>query len=412
MKVNLKKSVLVPTQDIHHLGFQVDFKKARLNVPVQKIKNIRKELGKILTNSEMSCRKMAAILGQVRSFLMAMPFLRAFTDAMVHFVSSSRWRGWDQKQEVPEFLRQQVRDVNVLTKNWVGRPFLNNNKRRELHSDSSTLAWGGLDIGTGQFVQEFWREKSALHINVKELEAAIATVKSLAKKGETVVLSVDNSVAFSYLRKSGGRLQSFNAMMRPFLAWCLHREVILKVEWVPSEAMQADKLSRWTMDEGDYSLDPPLFRSILSSFREWASPEVEIFASPGNCKLKNFVSRWPHFQAVAVDALVCPLKNFQVVYANPPWQVILPWLQRLRQNPHLVCLMVVPLWVSAIWWPLLVKLHVSKTPCWVVEPFQGMFTDCQGTCMPPPRWPLLCLLLSGKSWRSNKSHLKLWRTTF
>ena len=69
--------------------------------------------------------------------------------------------------------------------------------QRELHSDSSTLAWAGLDLKTGKFVQEFWREKASLHINVKELEAAIATVKSLAKPRERVLLSVDKSVTFS-----------------------------------------------------------------------------------------------------------------------------------------------------------------------------------------------------------------------
>ena len=46
-------------------------------------------------------------------------------------------------------------------------------------------------------------------------------------------------------------------------------------------------------------------------------------------------------------------------------------------------------------------------------PFHGMFSDCLGTCMPPPRWPLLCVLLSGACWRQNKSRLKVstifWR---
>jgi hypothetical protein len=87
MVVNQKKSQLVPTQQVEHLGFLVDLKKGLLQVPQEKMKNIRKELGKLLTHSEMSCRKMAAILGATRSFLMAMPFLRAFTDQLVQFVN-------------------------------------------------------------------------------------------------------------------------------------------------------------------------------------------------------------------------------------------------------------------------------------------------------------------------------------
>lgn len=56
---------------------------------------------------------------------------------------------------------------------------------------------------TGQFVQEVWREKALLHINVKELEAAIHTVKSLYKPVERVLSSVDNQVSYYYLIGGG-----------------------------------------------------------------------------------------------------------------------------------------------------------------------------------------------------------------
>ena len=62
MVVNHKKSHLTPTQIIDHLGFTVDLKQGVLQVPQEKMKTVRKELGKILTHAEMSCRKMAAIL--------------------------------------------------------------------------------------------------------------------------------------------------------------------------------------------------------------------------------------------------------------------------------------------------------------------------------------------------------------
>ena len=82
------------------MGFMVNLKKGLLQVPQEKMKNIRKELGKILTHPEMSCRKMAAILGATRSFLMAMPFLRAFTDQLVQFVNQQEYIGWDKKVQI------------------------------------------------------------------------------------------------------------------------------------------------------------------------------------------------------------------------------------------------------------------------------------------------------------------------
>ena len=103
MVINEKKSQLTPTQEVNHLGFTVDFKQGSLQVPQEKLKAVRKELGKLLTHSEMSCRKMSAILGATRSFLMAMPFLRAFTDQLVQFVKQQEILGWDHKVSIPPF---------------------------------------------------------------------------------------------------------------------------------------------------------------------------------------------------------------------------------------------------------------------------------------------------------------------
>ena len=51
MQVNQGKSLLQPTQLIPHLGFMLDLKKGSLIVPPQKLKSVRKELGKFLTKT-------------------------------------------------------------------------------------------------------------------------------------------------------------------------------------------------------------------------------------------------------------------------------------------------------------------------------------------------------------------------
>lgn len=201
--INLKKSFLEPSQNVPHLGFQIDLKEGRLKICPQKLKNVRKELGKLVTKTTMSCRKMAAILGKVRSFLVALPFLRAFTDTMCKFVDQAQTQGWDHTLQVPPSLKEQLVDVDSLLKTWTGRPF-QEKPQKILYSDSSDLGWGGLNPKTGEFVQEFWRDRCDLHINVKELEAALHTVRSLAQPGENVELTVDNQVTFYYLLKGGG----------------------------------------------------------------------------------------------------------------------------------------------------------------------------------------------------------------
>ena len=109
---------------------------------------------------------------------------------------------------IPQELQNQVMEMKEIMEKWKGRKFEGKIPVRELHSDSSQNAWAGVDVTSGKMVQDFWRDKSGLHINVKELEAAIITVKSLSHKGEHVSLKVDNSVIFAYLSIGGGRIPS------------------------------------------------------------------------------------------------------------------------------------------------------------------------------------------------------------
>jgi hypothetical protein len=404
--INHEKSQLQPSQEITHLGFVIDFHNGVLQVPPQKLKQVRKELGKLVTASALSCRKMAAILGTVRSFLAALPILRAFTDTLATFVAQSARRGWDKKLPIPESLKSQLLAVRDLLVSWKGREFQKRCRVRTLHSDSSTMGWGGVDLQSGRQVQEFWRSETGLHINIKELRAAMETVKSLAKAKDTVHLSVDNVVAYSYLRKGGGRLPHLNALCRPFLLWCMENSVKLILNLVKSEDMLADSLSRMLPDKGDYTLLRAKFLQLLAIFRPFIQPTVDMFASPGNSQLQKFVCRWPHHQAMGCNALEMDLCGITSCYSNPPWTLILPWLERLRREPHIQCLMVVPYWVGSVWWPLLVKLHKRQTPVVLVQPQWGLFTSCLGELMPPTKWPLLCLILSGSCWRENRFQLK------
>ena len=186
----------------------------------------------------------------------------------------------------------------------------------------------------------------------------------------------------------------------------MEKNINLQIKWVPSKECLADPISRWEQDHGDNSLDHNLFNWLKKFFAKHINLETDLFASPGNKKLDQFVSRWPHWQARAVDALQCPLENMGGLYANPPWSVIQKFLGRLREYPQVPVLMVVPFWVSAIWWPQLIKMKAPGVPCLKINPYQGMFQNCWGEDMPPPRWPLLCLICSGKFYKGEKYKIK------
>ena len=144
---------------------------------------------------------MAQILGSLRAFLVAMPILRSFTDAILAFINAHSAQGWDQQASIPETLKQEVRDLNSLTQNWPGRPFLAK-PQMTLHSDSSNFGWAGLNLTTRQAIHDFWRDDKS-HINQKELRAAVKTAMAFGQPNSTVALGVDNSVTFWYLLRGG-----------------------------------------------------------------------------------------------------------------------------------------------------------------------------------------------------------------
>ena len=217
--VNYTKSVLDPVQRFEALGLKKDLLNGQLLVPNHNRKGYRKEAGKILTSRCLTPRKVAAILGRFGSLLLALPALRAFTDLLVIFVCLHQRYGWDAYPPVPDALKEQVISVSTILKEWPGRPFLQTPPPAALHlaSDSTPWGWGGLDLtAQSQIVQDFWNFNTT-HINHKELEAAIHTTMSLSQPKTCVLLDSDNSVPYSYLLKSGGKVGRLNALLRPFL---------------------------------------------------------------------------------------------------------------------------------------------------------------------------------------------------
>jgi hypothetical protein len=145
-QINQKKSIFLPCQRLQHLGFIIDFQRGQLEVPPPRLKTIRKELGKVMVAQRLSCRKITSILGQIRCYLPALPFLRLVTQELLKFSQLNVEKGWDFLVNIPWALKQEIRDLKQFLQPDLGRPFLTK-PMHFLHSDSSTWAWGG---GGGQ----------------------------------------------------------------------------------------------------------------------------------------------------------------------------------------------------------------------------------------------------------------------
>ena len=121
-KINQKKSSLTPSQKVTHLGFVINFQEGKLQISPHKIKSIRKELGKFVTKTEMSKRQVAAILGQVRANLLALPFLRAFTTLLVNFLAEKSGDSWNSKHPVSQEIKSELQEIKSVLEKWGGDP--------------------------------------------------------------------------------------------------------------------------------------------------------------------------------------------------------------------------------------------------------------------------------------------------
>ena len=119
-----------------HLRAIIKLKEGLLQVPPAKLRSIRKEIGKVLVANSLSCRKMAIILGQIRSNLTALPFLRAFTDTLKTFADLHTTHSWDHQVVIPQAVRVLTKGLKCLLLENLGRPFLDK-PSRPLCSDGS-----------------------------------------------------------------------------------------------------------------------------------------------------------------------------------------------------------------------------------------------------------------------------------
>jgi hypothetical protein len=117
-----------------------------------------------------------------------------------------------------------------------------------------------------------------VHINVKELSAAINTVKSLSKAGETVSLSVDKQVIY-YLLEKGGEGKSLQRHAKTIFSVVHGQKHNTNLKWIPLKECLADPISRWEMDRGDYSLDPQLFLWLKNHYKKFIDLKTDLFAA-------------------------------------------------------------------------------------------------------------------------------------
>jgi len=358
--INFEKSVLEPSKTVVFLGNVIDSEQMIVYLPQEKKDNIKNECQKLLGCSYATIRVVSKVIGLVVSAFSSVELGKLHYREMekAKTVALKESKGdFDAKMPISLSMKSELRwwIENIQTQ---VRRIRRNNPEIVIQTDSSTIGWGAVfdkrKIG-GRWTQT----ESVFHINVLELRAVFLALQAFAKyiTGKYVKILSDSTTAVSYINNFGGiKSADCNEQSRQIWNWCLENDVWIICTHIPGVQNEADEPSRQFKDNIEWELHQSVFDDICLVHGE---PSIDLFATRLNRKLEKFCAWKPDPEARFIDAFSLDWNNFDLCYLFPPFSLVGRCIQKV-QTDGARALMVVPLWTTQIWWPMLLSLVVEK----------------------------------------------------
>ena len=397
--INLAKSCLVPSRCLQFLGTVVDTQTMSLALPKEKLRVFRERIKALVRKArlhkEVTLWELQSIVGTIQSMNDCMYAVRIRLNSLVELLNvlvASRKPGILLSSQAEKDLCWWKENMGL----WNGRSLLPRKPDEVVYVDASKWGIGAYykdSSGHEARAHRFFREEDKTHINERELLAAEFGLRSFAAKfnwkDRNIVIKTDNIVALSYLNKMGGKKPRLSRIAERIHQFALGRKIILSAEWIPGvENVEADKVSRIEGDFSDKSLCRDVFQLIE---RRFGPMDLDLFATSLNKKARSFVSLRPEPEALYVDAFSREIPSYLRVFANPPF-ILLPRLLSKIRRERVEVIVVVPVWTSQPWWPLLVEMVVDAP---LVLPRNMRLYEAEEVTQ--PKWETLVCRVSGRS---------------
>lgn len=406
-QISWDKSQLSPSQQAEFLGFLIDSLSMSIQVPQKKLDALTREVKRILRDHSegrlFSPRQLAGLVGRLQATCPAFEHAplrvretRACYIRLLH--------GWDKESirlspPACEELSSWLHDLHQ----WNGRAIIRRPVSLVLVTDASRTGWGGFlhrpedPLTPIQETWGFWApEESNRSSNWREATATLYSLRAFKSllRGQGLLIRSDNQSNVSALSRKGSSVLTLNAIATESLTLCRSLNVQLTIQHVPGvQNTRADWLSRIQRDPGDWKLHPDLFEAIC---RRWYRPTVDCFATSTNCQTQRFFSYRPDPFAVAQDAFLQDWTK-EDPYGNPPFLMVGQVLAKINQDQVPRFILIAPLWSSAPWWPLLIRM-MTDVPLLLPKTRDTYLPGNKGstTGVGRPSWDSAAFLLSGR----------------
>jgi hypothetical protein len=239
---------------------------------------------------------------------------------------------------------------------------------------------------------------------LRELQAILYVLRSfvsmISHKRVQVFTDSMNAVA---IIDHGSGVPHLQQMALDIFWFVKSHAVTLSVSWVPrSENQKADAISKW-QDTNDWRLNSVVFANLNA---KWGVHTVDRFASHINAQLPRFNS---YLWCPGTEAVNCFTQCWRGGnnWCNPPF-AMMGKLIRFIVSQECMATVIIPLWWSAPWWPVLCPAGEVFLPCvvgWVEIPrsiplfFPG-FQTANELPVGNPNWRVLAVrFVFGQGWR-------------
>ncbi|XP_077991021.1 uncharacterized protein LOC144445357 [Glandiceps talaboti] len=351
------KSVLVPTQKLTFLGFDIDSVSMTVTLTQGKIEKMITECNMLTRKDSESIRMFAKIIGLMISSILGVEFGPLYCRSLeMAKIKALQWQNGNF-EACMAITSNMKKDLDWWVRNLPHerRSISKGNSDITICSDASTLGWGVScegKKGGGRWVA--WEANH--HINYLELLAVYFALRCFEQTfmNKYVKVLCDNTTAVAYINNMGGvRSVECKDIAKTIWLWCKERGIWLTASHLP-ESLNIDYESRQFNAQTEWQLNPSIFALIM---KEWGLPTIDLFASRLNNQLRHFVSWKPDPDAVHIDAFTINWKS-HYFYAFRPFSVIGRCTQKVAVD-QATGILITPLWPTQPWFTQLLQMLVD-----------------------------------------------------
>ena len=365
--VNAKKSVWRPTQRLQWLGFIVDLDKGQIEeeIPAERVAALRSKLQSVCLLQRVPAKTLASVVGSIISMSLAIGPVSRFMTRSMYSLLETRLSWWETLEITPEAHQELNFWVACLAEYNCQPIWQSPSAVRVVYSDASDTGYGGYVVEHGPCVAYGqWTQNEAQQSSTwRELAAVLRVLTAVAAKLLNVRVRwfTDNQNVARILLVGSKKPWLQEVALKVF-SLSVQFQIKLEPEWIPRELNErADFLSR-IIDYDDWQLNPVVFSELEEA---WGPHSVDRFASFHNCQLPRFNSRCWNPGSEAVDAFTVDWRGENNWWCPPIG--LLPRVIRHAQACEAQGSMVVPLWLSAPFWPLLCPFNTGVFTWFVRE---------------------------------------------